>query len=68
MTDIVLDDDGYLLVSGSFSGGNVNIFGTNLTSSGGTDSFVAKIDTNGTPIWVKRGGGTGDDSIEALLP
>jgi uncharacterized delta-60 repeat protein len=68
LTDIVLNDDGYLLVSGSFSGSNVNIFGTNLTSSGGTDAFVAKIDTDGAPIWVKRGGGTGDDSIEALLP
>ncbi|MEZ4721876.1 MAG: SBBP repeat-containing protein [Flavobacteriales bacterium] len=33
----------------------------NLTSAGGSDAFVLKLDTSGTFTWVKAVGGTSDD-------
>ncbi len=38
-------------------------FGTSaLTTAGGADSFIAKYDTSGNPIWSQRFGGTADDN------
>ncbi len=34
---------------------------TNLTSAGGTDIFIQKLDSNGNLIWVKQIGGTSED-------
>jgi hypothetical protein len=35
--------------------------GTNLTSRGGSDIFVAKYDSAGTLAWVKQEGGANND-------
>jgi len=55
--------DGGAIVTGSFS--NTATFGTtpSLTSAGGPDVFVARIDASGTWTWATRAGG--DDSDEA---
>jgi uncharacterized delta-60 repeat protein len=68
LTDIEQDQNGYILVSGEFSGTNTNIFGTLLTSSWYTDAFIAKIDTNGNPLWVKRGWGSWSELVHDILP
>lgn len=57
---IVSDSQGSQFVTGLFEGSAV--FGsTTLISSGETDIFVAKSDSNGNWLWAVRAGGTGDD-------
>ncbi len=45
---------GFIKVSSSFSA-------STPAFNGGRDIFLAKIDANGLPIWMKSGGGTADD-------
>ncbi len=57
---IAVDADGNSYVSGYFEG--TAIFGgTTLTSSGGTDIFIAKMNAVGNWQWVKQAGGTAWD-------
>lgn len=58
---ICSDPAGNIYFTGRFSG--VVVFGTfTLTSVGGADSFLAKLDaTTGLVIWARRTGGTGND-------
>ena len=56
---ITTDENGNIYVSGTFN--NTITFGPyNLTSNGGVDIFVAKIDSDGNCLWVTQAGG--DDS------
>ncbi len=64
-TDIKIKN-GYLYVTGNFTSSTINWDGTILTNNGGSDIFVAKMDTLGNTIWVKNFGGTGDDSVTQL--
>jgi hypothetical protein len=53
--------DGSAIVTGFFHG--TASFGTTpITSAGGSDAFIAKIDANGTWQWVTRAGGPNHDS------
>lgn len=59
---ITSDQDGNVLVTGSFKGGTI-YFGTtplvNTDNSGNThDIFIAKYGSNGNLIWVKKAGGS----------
>lgn len=55
----------YLYITGSFS--NTVTFGsTTLTSLGGTDIFVAKIDAYGNWIWAVSVGGSSTDSGQSI--
>ncbi len=57
---VISDDAGNIIVTGYFS--STAIFGTTtLNSSGGTDIFVAKYDTDGNSQWAKQGGGQNSD-------
>ena len=57
---ISTDGDGNVYVTGNFSG--TASFGSfNLTSSGSSDIFVAKMDANGNWLWVENAGGSSDD-------
>jgi len=57
---ITIDNTGYSYVTGNFVG--TSYFGPySLTSSGGADIFVAKMDANGNWQWVSRAGGTEND-------
>ena len=52
---MAVDRDGNSYVTGYFS--STARFGSiNVTSSGNNDVFIAKIDSTGDPIWVRKGG------------
>ncbi|MCK9583930.1 MAG: T9SS type A sorting domain-containing protein [Candidatus Cloacimonetes bacterium] len=62
---IATDADKNSYVTGEFE--DTACFGnTNLTSSGGNDIFVTKLDTSGNWIWASGAGGTGADSGKAI--
>ncbi len=54
---LAVDASGNLLITGSFVG-TVNFGGATLTSAGGADVYVVKLDPNGNHIWSKRFGDT----------
>lgn len=58
---IATDTAGNCYVTGTFIG-TVNFGTTSLTSSGSDDIFIAKLDTFGNWIWVKRAGGADVDA------
>jgi hypothetical protein len=57
---IAVDKSGSLAFTGEFSG-TVDFGGGGLTSTGGQDAFVAKLDSNGNFLWARRVGGAVDD-------
>ena len=60
VTAVGVDASGNAYISGSFSG--TATFGSvSLTSSGGSDAFVAKINSSGSVVWAVKFGGTGSD-------
>lgn len=57
---VAADSTGNCYITGYFSG--TTTFGTiTLTSAGGHDAFVAKLDTSGDLQWAVKAGGTGTD-------
>ncbi|MDB4090930.1 SBBP repeat-containing protein [Crocinitomicaceae bacterium] len=62
LRSLTLDSNGNVLFTGTFEGGNVdfdpNAGVFNLSSLGGTDIFVSKLDDGGNFIWAKQFGGT----------
>jgi hypothetical protein len=57
---MAVDSAGNIYLTGRFQ--DTATFGTiALTSSGGYDAFIAKLDGNGNWLWAKRAGGTSDD-------
>ncbi|NEN24628.1 T9SS type A sorting domain-containing protein [Cryomorpha ignava] len=66
---IALDDSGNLYATGHYGGTadfNPGDAVFNLSSAGGTDIFILKLDPNGDFLWAKRIGGNGNDSGNAL--
>ena len=67
---ITTDASGNIYVSGTFSG-TVNfdpVGGTyDLTSAGGLDGFVLKLDRKGGFVWARRLGGSGDDETLGIV-
>jgi hypothetical protein len=57
---LIVDPGGNCFVTGSFSA-TADFGGTQLTSVGSADVFLAKYSSAGTPLWVKQAGGTQDD-------
>jgi hypothetical protein len=57
---VAVDSSGDPYVSGRFTG-TLAIGSVMLTSAGGNDAFVAKLDPTGTVLWAKSFGGPGDD-------
>lgn len=53
--DVALDAAGNVYVTGDFAGA-VDFGGGVLTSAGGTDAFVVKLDSAGALVWAKRFG------------
>ena len=58
---IVLDTNGNIFESGSFSGNNFTIDTTILANVGGVDIYLAKYDDTGNLLWAKSAGGSGND-------
>jgi hypothetical protein len=54
---VCLDPSGDVVVCGEFS----------VISSGGADVFVAKYNTQGSLMWLKRGGGIGTDEAQSVV-
>ncbi len=64
-TGISIDNTGNVMTTGIFS--QTVSFGNNaLTSRGGTDVYVAKMNANGNAQWVKQAGSTSDDNVESI--
>lgn len=63
--DIVSDNQGNLYVTGTFSG-SVDFGAQTLTSHGGTDIFVLKLNPSGLPLAAVRGGGDAEDTAGGL--
>lgn len=64
-TTIARDNNGNIYVGGRFFGATT--IGINfLTSAGGYDIFVAKLDANGNWLWAMRAGGSGNDYCEGI--
>ena len=64
---LALDGSGNLYVAGSFSN-SVSFGATQLTSKGGSDAFLTKINsTNGTFAWAEDVGGVNADISTALV-
>ena len=62
--EIVLDNGGNVYATGTYSGTadfDPGIGITNLTSAGGNDIFVSKLDANGNFVWARSMGGTSSD-------
>ncbi|MDQ3046825.1 MAG: SBBP repeat-containing protein [Bacteroidota bacterium] len=59
------DISGNAYVTGYFSG-TASFSGTSITSKGGTDVFIAKYNSAGTLLWVKKTGGTANDAGNAI--
>lgn len=58
--EVAVDPLGNVVVSGPFNG-TVNFGGSNLTSGGGIDIFLAKYDASGVHVWSKSFGAGGTD-------
>jgi hypothetical protein len=62
---IALDSSNNVFIAGYFN--NTATFGSfSLSSAGGDDAFVAKVNSSGTVLWVRGLGGTGLDDAYAL--
>lgn len=57
---ITIDNNYNLYITGYFSG-ILNIGVQSVTSTGGNDAFLARIDNNGGCVWLKHFGGTYED-------
>ena len=62
---IAVDSSGNCYVTGYFSG-TVSFGATNLTSSGGIDIFVAKLNTSGAWQWAVQAGGALTDTGNSI--
>jgi hypothetical protein len=62
---ITADPVGGYLVAGYFQG-TIDLGGDPLTSAGGYDIFLAKLDSNGDHIWSKRFGDGHDDYVTGI--
>ncbi|PAW87328.1 MAG: hypothetical protein B9S33_06445 [Pedosphaera sp. Tous-C6FEB] len=64
-TRLHLDSALNLYVGGSFQG-DIQFVTPSLTSAGGNDGFVLKLDVNGAAQWVQQFGGPGNDVVRGM--
>jgi hypothetical protein len=58
---VSVDSSGNVYITGYFSSSTIDFGGGALTNAGGADIFLAKFASDGTPLWSKRFGGSGND-------
>jgi ribosomal protein S16 len=58
--DVAVGSDGAVYATGFFNG-TADFGAESFTSAGSADIFVAKLDSDGNPVWTRQMGGTGDD-------
>ena len=61
------DNDGNVIISGSFNGNNSFPGGPTLTNLGGQDFFIAKYSPQGSLIWAKGFGSINNESCTASM-
>lgn len=62
---LALDNAGNVIVAGQFSA-TADFGGTNLTSFGSNDVFLAKFDSTGALLWARQAGSTNADVANSL--
>ena len=62
---VVVDSTGFLCVAGTFNG-EATFGRTNITSAGQNDAYLAKYSQDGCIIWVRRLGGSYNDSARSV--
>jgi hypothetical protein len=62
---VAVDSMGNVIIAGYF-GGAVDFGGGPLTSAGGLDLFVAKLDPNGAHLWSKNFGDADDQAAQSV--
>jgi len=62
---LAIDHTGHLIINGTFSN-TAHFDNDSVISKGGYDGFLASYTTNGHLLWLKSGGGTGDDYYMSL--
>jgi gliding motility-associated-like protein len=62
---VASDNSGNIVVVGQFHG-SLNFQSQTVVSNGGSDFFVAKLDSFGNLIWLQSGGGTENDVAKAV--
>lgn len=60
------DDQGNVYIAGYFSD-TLRVETSFAVSSGSRDAFLVKLSDTGTLLWIKTGGGTGDDQFNNLV-
>ena len=65
VTAMEVDDAGNVYITGSFSG-SADFGDISVTSYGDKDVFVAKINKDGVPVWVKNAGGIYEDEANDI--
>lgn len=70
ISSIEFDANSNLLMTARFQGtidANPGVGVSSLTSNGGSDVFILKLDSDGNFIWVKQFGGTASESINSIV-
>ena len=66
-SSVGVDSSGNVLVAGNFTGTTTSLGNYNMPSTGGSDGYVAKFDTNnGNVLWAKQIGGVSGDSASSV--
>ncbi|MFN7141183.1 MAG: immunoglobulin domain-containing protein, partial [Limisphaerales bacterium] len=60
-----VDSTGGIFIAGAFTG-TTSIGNTVLTNAGKTNLFLAKLDSQGVPLWAKRAGGIDSDVAQGI--
>jgi hypothetical protein len=63
---VFVDAAGYSFVAGSFGSTSAGFGGTNLTTAGSSDIFVAEWNPDGVGLWAKRAGGSAADGGQGI--
>jgi len=63
---LVQSPDGKLFVTGQLDYNPVTYEGITVSSSGGVDTVVFKVNEDGTPVWYRRGTGSNDDYSDGV--
>src|SRR5690606_9459529 len=68
-SSITTDSSGHIYTTGAFTGTadfDPGVDEFELTSTGGTDIFISKLDTNGNFLWAKSMGGASADNGNSI--
>ena len=64
--DLTITYQNILFFCGNYTSG-FQFGNTTLQSNGSTDFFIASVDTNLNPLWIKHGGGSYDDELNSIF-